>query len=378
MAHLPWLCSLQVFCIALLLAGLFTASIGGVTAEFSPLYPKKNSQKQDGQAQAIAPTAIVGKTRRATRTPAPTRTRRPRRTPTPSAVPNPLPTYTETATAVSTDTPTAQAPGRRQTRQALQTRQARKTRRAQNRREVDASVTEILESDDPHVRYSDAWDTTERPRASGGSFEFSTETDAFAETEVSGIARFKLRFHKGPNSGIAEIRVDGQTIATLDTYAEKSIFQTEGPFTLPDEGPHTLTVFVTGTHNPESQEPRVALNSFRIILDDEQPSTSVHTFSGGVMGLNSTVDVMLADDEGNVYFGGAFTMTADGNTPLSKIARWNFASSSWYDLGGGMDSSVRALAYDTESNTLYAAGLFSTAGSCGASCNRIAQWNGST
>jgi hypothetical protein len=78
----------------------------------------------------------------------------------------------------------------------------------------------------------------------------------------------------------------------------------------------------------------------------------------------------LAVSGGTLYAGGVFT-TAGGN-PANCIAQWN--ESSWAPLGSGMNSPVYALAV-SETN-LYAGGQFTTAG--GNAANYVAQWNGSS
>ena len=57
---------------------------------------------------------------------------------------------------------------------------------------------------------------------------------------------------------------------------------------------------------------------------------------------------------------------------MNRIARWD--GSAWSALGSGMNSTVKALAFDNSGN-LYAGGYFTTAG--GETVNRIAKWDGS-
>jgi hypothetical protein len=85
--------------------------------------------------------------------------------------------------------------------------------------------------------------------------------------------------------------------------------------------------------------------------------------------MNTEV-VPLAVLGGTLYAGGLFT-TAGGNA-ANGIAQWN--GSSWSALGSGMNNSVLALA--VSGGTLYAGGNFTTAG--GNAANYIAQWNGSS
>jgi hypothetical protein len=93
-------------------------------------------------------------------------------------------------------------------------------------------------------------------------------------------------------------------------------------------------------------------------------------------GLNGAVNA-LAVSGTTLYAGGEFT-TAGNDTNASFIAQWN--GSNWSSLGSGIsapdlygvDLEVNALA--VSGGTLYAGGLFTTAG--GVAANSIAQWDG--
>lgn len=110
-----------------------------------------------------------------------------------------------------------------------------------------------------------------------------------------------------------------------------------------------------------------------------------HAFGSGVGGSSRVVRSLTTWDpdgdgplQAQLVAGGLFT-TAGGVT-VNRIARWDGAS--WQAIGGGMDSSVMALAsWDPdgagpEFARLVAGGLFATAG--GATVNGIASWDGST
>jgi hypothetical protein len=102
-------------------------------------------------------------------------------------------------------------------------------------------------------------------------------------------------------------------------------------------------------------------------------------------GVDSTVNALALDGNGNVYAGGDFPQvcgnsTCDsGNTRANRIAKWN--GSGWSVLGNGVNSTVYALAVDSNNN-VYAGGDFaqacgnSTCDSGNTTVNRIAKWNG--
>lgn len=239
---------------------------------------------------------------------------------------------------------------------------------------------EVIEGDDPHVYSHGGWTTQEDTKASSGSAEVSDNENAYSTLDITGASQFSVRVEKGPSGGIASIELDGESVATVDTYLEESKYRIIGPFDVPDTGPHTIGIRVNGTHQPDSQGNQVVLDAFLLQLEtvDSSSSSSPIAESGGLAkGLDGEVDAIVKDSSGNIYVGGFFSATSDGATSLKKIAKWNVATSTWSALGTGMDYQVRALAIDASGN-IYAGGQFTKAGTCTSGCSRIAKWNGST
>jgi len=87
-------------------------------------------------------------------------------------------------------------------------------------------------------------------------------------------------------------------------------------------------------------------------------------------GMNGRVRALVVGSDGSVYAGGDFT-----NGGRNRIARWN--GTSWRALGtgmaGGTSTAVHALAVGPD-GSVYAGGDFTTAG--GVSTSRIARWDG--
>ncbi|MCC6355739.1 MAG: choice-of-anchor D domain-containing protein [Verrucomicrobiae bacterium] len=102
-------------------------------------------------------------------------------------------------------------------------------------------------------------------------------------------------------------------------------------------------------------------------------------------GAGSSVNAIAALSSNAVYVGGSFTTVADASTnsiSANRIAFWN--GSSWSRLGtptqNGAGSSVSAITA-LSTNAVYVGGLFTTvadASSSSISANRIALWNGGT
>ncbi len=98
----------------------------------------------------------------------------------------------------------------------------------------------------------------------------------------------------------------------------------------------------------------------------------------GPAGVNNWIYAVVSDGAGNIYVGGDFT--AAGTTPANRVAKWN--GTTWSALGYGLNAKVRALAWDSAHNLLYAGGLFQFAcanAECGLLAplvNNIAKWDG--
>jgi trimeric autotransporter adhesin len=89
-----------------------------------------------------------------------------------------------------------------------------------------------------------------------------------------------------------------------------------------------------------------------------------------ILGTNGPVYAQLWY-KGNLYIAGRFSMA--GNIRANNIVKWD--GNKWDSLGSGTDSTVNALAVDSN-GILYAGGMFNKAG--GVSIKRIAKWNGSS
>lgn len=104
-------------------------------------------------------------------------------------------------------------------------------------------------------------------------------------------------------------------------------------------------------------------------------STSTWSALGsGIPNANLGVQALAVSDT-TVYAGGQFTTA--GGVPVSNIAQWDIATSTWSALGAGTTpGGYRVYALALSGTTLYAGGEFVTAG--GAPANRIAKYNIST
>lgn len=107
----------------------------------------------------------------------------------------------------------------------------------------------------PEIQYSGPWTAT-------ANFERSTVAGSTASLSVVGAQSFSVTIVTGPNRGIATVLVDGNIVGTFDGYGQNQKAVVEGPYPLPDTGPHTITIAVSGSKNPLSKDIVVAFNNF--------------------------------------------------------------------------------------------------------------------
>lgn len=94
---------------------------------------------------------------------------------------------------------------------------------------------------------------------------------------------------------------------------------------------------------------------------------------GGVCGANGEVFAVAADDSGNVYIGGEFTVV--GDVVANGIAKWDGTGWSALDTGLGGSEFLAVYALAVSGTDLYVGGSFKTAG--GVEAHHIATWDGS-
>lgn len=98
------------------------------------------------------------------------------------------------------------------------------------------------QDNDPNVVYVSAWTTANHSSASGGTYAYSSITNAKAKLTVSGAGSFKIRTITGPNRGKAEVLVDGAVVAAtngdtkIDGYSAAITFDQGWTYALPDAG----------------------------------------------------------------------------------------------------------------------------------------------
>lgn len=123
-------------------------------------------------------------------------------------------------------------------------------------------------------------------------------------------------------------------------------------------------------------------STLAILVDDQDAVYPIRidpTFSdvnwvsmGGLFGANGPIYAIVADDSGNLYVGGDFTIA--GDVFANRVAKWD--GSRWSNLGDGLTDGFlsRVLALAISGSNLYAGGSFLLAGGVPSAC--VARWDG--
>ncbi len=134
---------------------------------------------------------------------------------------------------------------------------------------LDLAGRTTISDDDasPSITYSSGWTHVSNQSYTAGDYD---NTESFANT-AGPSASFSFNTSavryvgvKGSNGGIADVYLDGNQVATVDTYApgnkeyEQVLYQAVGLA----PGTHTLKVVVTGQHNPASSDAFVSIDGF--------------------------------------------------------------------------------------------------------------------
>ncbi|HEV8564794.1 MAG TPA: GH25 family lysozyme [Actinomycetota bacterium] len=106
------------------------------------------------------------------------------------------------------------------------------------------------------------WGSKSDPGAIGGSYRWERRADASTTFEFEGSA-VTLVTVAGPAMGKASVSIDGGQVATINGYAQSSMFGIEDRYTQLGPGTHMLTVTALGTRGPQATGTRVAVDALR-------------------------------------------------------------------------------------------------------------------
>jgi len=126
------------------------------------------------------------------------------------------------------------------------------------------SVSGAYDDLDPEIEYTGTWlHDRQFAEALGGSITYSRKAGDTARLTFSGRA-VTYFYTKAPNRGIAQVSIDGENVAQLNLYSEKTEWRTESTFDNLKPGRHIIEVRVLGRKDPRSSDSWVDLDRFRI------------------------------------------------------------------------------------------------------------------
>ena len=118
----------------------------------------------------------------------------------------------------------------------------------------------VFEDSSTLVTYSGSWGVWSNPGNSGGTAHYSGQTGASTTLYFSG-PYVGVVYLTDVNGGIATVSIDGAVVDQLDTYAAVQTFQQQKFYAVAN-GPHRITVRVSGNRNPASASTWITLDAF--------------------------------------------------------------------------------------------------------------------
>ena len=118
----------------------------------------------------------------------------------------------------------------------------------------------ITDDNELAVQYN-LWNGTAVPGAFGGGFRQTVAPDATINFAAWG-AEFSWLTLRCPMCGEADVIVDGQFLATVDTYYPIPQLQYEVQMSGLEPGPHAVTIRTLGTHNPNAANSLIVFDGY--------------------------------------------------------------------------------------------------------------------
>jgi uncharacterized protein (TIGR03437 family) len=159
-------------------------------------------------------------------------------------------------------------------------------------------TTGLSEQTNAAITYAGVWYTDSGNAFSGGTVAGATDVASLATVTFTGTGITWIGY-ADPWSGIANVSVDGVPNAMVDTYraaaqSQASLFSVSGL----SAGTHTLTIEVTGTHNPSSSGSWIWLDAFSVVSDSGsggQPPPAINS-----LGLVNAANLGNASTAGSI------------------------------------------------------------------------------
>lgn len=183
----------------------------------------------------------------------------------------------------------------------------------------------LFEDNDPAVQYTGTWTTANATSASGGTYHYSSQTNAMGCITIDNATQFQVTTITGGNRGIANVLVDGLLVGTFDAYGSIVYGILKGPYPLPDLGQHTICVQVSGVPHPGATGTVVVLDNFVVDQVSGPACYTLTTAASPANGGNVTVDRQPDCNNNTQYSAGtAVILTANPNTNGGySFANWS-------------------------------------------------------
>jgi len=127
--------------------------------------------------------------------------------------------------------------------------------------EDQAATGRRYEETQAGIAWAGPWIDEAQPTASGGGVRMSAAPGAAASFAFTGPT---LTWYTalGPNAGIAQMALDGAPLDEVDLYNPSAVAQAPLTYTDLGDGPHVLTITVTGARNAQAVGSYVAVDAF--------------------------------------------------------------------------------------------------------------------
>jgi hypothetical protein len=134
------------------------------------------------------------------------------------------------------------------------------------------AATGRIEQNNPALIYTGTWFLNTNPVRSGGTAVLAVDAGSRVTVSFNGASIMWIA-HRDEWSGIARVYLDGVLKATVDTYLTPAQAQSVG-YSVGGlgAGAHTLTIELTGAHNPNSGGSWIWVDAFEVVGGAPSPS----------------------------------------------------------------------------------------------------------
>jgi hypothetical protein len=125
-----------------------------------------------------------------------------------------------------------------------------------------------VQQDNAAITYAGKWFPITNPAMSGGTAVEATDVPASATLTFAGDGVQWIAY-RDSDAGIAKVYIDGSQVATVDTYSptnmSQAVMYSADHLPRSNDGTHTITIAVTGTHNTSSHGAWIWVDAFQVV-----------------------------------------------------------------------------------------------------------------